>query len=90
MVIWKWTLTIDDKQILTIPKGAQFLTVQTQNGSPQIWALCDETAPKVMRSIAIYGTGHPIPKNPGQYIATFQLVNLGLVFHVFEIKEGKE
>jgi len=90
MVIWKWTLTIDDKQILTVPQGAEFLTVQTQNGDPQIWALCDETAPKVMRSIAIYGTGHPIPKNPGQYIATFQLVNLGLVFHVFEIKEGKE
>ena len=90
MVIWKWRLKLEEKQILSVPQGAQFLTTQTQNGNPQIWALCDETAPKVMRSIAIYGTGHPMPKNPGQYIATFQLIDLELVFHVFEIKGGKE
>ena len=85
MKIFKWTLEITDKQVVSMPLGAKILGVKMQGDSPQMWALCDENAPKEQRHIAIYGTGNPIHGEPGKYITTF-LVEFGIhVFHVFEI-----
>lgn len=77
--IWKWTLDMVNSQVINVPAGAKLLTVQMQNSDPQIWALCDEHAEKVPRRIAIYGTGNPIPDEPGEYIATFQMHHGALV-----------
>ena len=86
MRIWKWTLATTDKQTLNMPKGAKILTVQTQGEEAQLWALCDETAPKEPRQFVIHGTGNPMPPgDPGTYIATYQLMGGSLVFHVFEL-----
>lgn len=86
MRIWKYTLAITDVQKLSVPPGAKFLDVQMQEGVPQLWALVDEkNYDAVTRTIAIYGTGHPMPNLPGEYIATFQMGEL--VFHVFELKD---
>ena len=85
MRIWKWTLILTGEQTIEIPLAAEILTVQMQGDNPQLWALCDEHAHKSVRHIAIYGTGQPMPENPGKYIATFQLHNGALVFHAFEI-----
>lgn len=85
MKIWKFLLEIDDVQNVTMPAGARILTAQLQGEALCLWALCDEQAPKVKRAIRIYGTGHPLPLNPGEYIATFQLNHGALIFHVFEI-----
>lgn len=90
MKIWKWPLEITDLQTLDIPSDATILTVQTQNGSPQLWALCatpvENTTP---RHIAIYGTGNPLPDNVGRYISTFQMHDGAFVFHAFEVANGK-
>lgn len=86
MQIWKWTLEVTDAQSLKVPQDAQLLDVQVQGEMPQLWALCDESKPKVDRHIAIYGTGKPIPNQPGKYIATFQMRGGALVFHVFEVE----
>ena len=85
MRVWKWTLDLASVQTIKVPAGAKFLDVQVQNDTIQIWALCDENAPKEMRKIAIYGTGNPLPDNPGEYIATFQMYDSNLVLHAFEI-----
>ena len=66
-----------------MPKGAQILTVQMQHGTPQLWALVDPNAQRVLRRILIYGTGHPVDTF-NVYIATFQIMNGSLVFHVFD------
>ncbi len=87
MRIWKWTLKMVDNQVVNMPIGAKVLTVQMQNGEPQVWALCDEANPTEPRQIAIYGTGNPLPLEPGEYIATFQMHDGALVWHAFEIKE---
>lgn len=85
MRIWKWTLAVTDKQTLQMPAGAKLLTVQMQGEAPQLWALCDETAPKMPRLIAIHGTGNPMPDEwPGEYVGTFQIHGGALVFHVFD------
>lgn len=84
MVIWKWFIALTEQQTLGIPGGAKFLDVQMQAGVCCIWALCDPTALPAPRRIAMYGTGKPVPDNHGAYIATFQTLGGGLVFHVFE------
>lgn len=86
MKIWKYPLQIADRQHLRMPAGAKLLTVQTQTGLPQLWALVDEKAEHDYRAIAIYGTGNPMPDEPGQYIATFQTHGGDLVWHAFEVK----
>jgi hypothetical protein len=55
-----------------------------QYGAPTLWFLCNESAPKEDRTIAMFGTGNPIPDNPMEYIGTIQE---RLVWHVFEIVE---
>ena len=86
MRIWKVTLDVTDRQNINIPQGAKLLTVQVQEGrDPQLWFLCNENEPMSTRIIAIYGTGNPIPDDPGEYISTFQEFNGELVWHVFEI-----
>lgn len=86
MRIWKWTLIPTDVQTIEVPAGAKLLDVQIQCDMPQLWALCDESAPKEPRRIAIYGTGNPMPDEPGEYIATFQMHGGALVFHAFELR----
>jgi hypothetical protein len=88
MRIWKTTLNVTDVQAVEFPEGAKLLTVQMQHERPQLWALVDENAPIRARQVAIYGTGNPIPNEPGEYIATFQMHGGSLVFHVFEIKSN--
>lgn len=86
MQIWKWGLRITDVQAIEMPIGAKLLDVQVQHDMPQVWALCDETAPKAMRWFVMHGTGNMIDEVPGPYIGTFQLQNGQFVFHLFERK----
>lgn len=84
LTIWKYQLTTGT-QTIEMPKNAQILTVQTQNGSPFMWALVAPSAVKESRVFRVYGTGHTIKHDtPKNYIATFQLDSGALVFHVFE------
>lgn len=85
--IWKYQLHTTDTQNLTMPVGAEILTVQTQNG-PCLWVLVDPDAEMEKRTIETFGTGHAIPDTPvgeRKYIGTYQLHNGALVFHVFEL-----
>ena len=82
--IWKYPLSLLDRQSLGMPAGAQVLTVQLQAGGLQVWALVDSDAPEVERHFRIYGTGHPVSDDSGHYVGTFQIQGGALVFHVFD------
>jgi hypothetical protein len=86
--IFKYTLQIEDKQVINLPKGAEFLTVQTQFNELQLWALVDQNEiDQEERYIEIFGTGHPVYYDMGvdrKYLATCQLDDGNFVFHVFE------
>lgn len=83
--IWKYQLEITDDQVISMPTGAEILTVQMQNGKPCLWALVDPNEEtKTYRLIQIYGTGNPIPDGNRRYISTIQIFNGDLIFHVFE------
>lgn len=88
MKVYKYTLQVTDIQVLELPTAAKILDIQVQNGEPQLWALVDERHHYTeARTIAIYGTGHPMSENCGEYIATFQMHNGQAVVHAFEVME---
>jgi len=91
LTIYKWAIPIEDHFILELPKIAKILTVQTQKGTPQLWAIVDSEMKKETRYFRLSGTGHPLGEDYLRiinYIGTFQMENGALVFHLFEIKEG--
>lgn len=81
LTIWKYSIPIDDFIAVSMPEGAQVLTVQMQRDTPCIWALVDTEAPLVTCMFRLFGTGNPISGDAGEYVGTFQM--LGLVFHLF-------
>lgn len=86
MTIWKYSLDTTDNQQVMMPLEARLLSVQTQGGSPQLWALVDPKARQVQRRIRIYGTGNPVGEY-GKFVGTYQLAGGSLVFHVFDLGE---
>lgn len=84
ITIWKYSLKLDDKVKLEMPKGAQILTVQMQGITPYLWALVDTESKKEERTFFIFGTGTSNPRLGFElnYIGTFQ--ERFFVWHVFE------
>jgi hypothetical protein len=84
--IFKYKIETTDEQTISMPQGAEILTVQIQNGDPHIWVLVDMTQDDVIRTIEVFGTGNPIrdPNAPRRYVGTYQLRDGRLIFHVFE------
>jgi hypothetical protein len=70
---------------LSMPKDAQALTVQMQDLDAFLWAKVDPKKPNEKRTFHVYGTGPNMPDDPRMlYVATFQMVEMGLVWHVFD------
>ena len=75
---------------LCLPEGSRLLSVQAQNGKPQIWVMVDSD-PGALNSevhdIRIIGTGADATEvaDPASwnFLGTFQLNDGRLVFHVF-------
>lgn len=85
--IWKSDLAITDEQIISIPKGAKYLTIQMQRGMARLWYLADSLAPLVDTYIFMLSTGHPADQVEGcEFVDTFQLPEIGLVYHVFVLQ----
>jgi hypothetical protein len=83
--IYKYPLSVSDKQTIKMPVGAQILTVQVQESAPCIWALVESEKEDEDRYIEIFGTGRQIHVDMGidrYYIGTFQ--QGPFVWHVFE------
>jgi hypothetical protein len=88
-VIHKYPFEISDHICLFIKDAnAQILSLQMQNGVPCLWVLHDLSKPVFDRKFVLYGTGYPLPDNPGVFIGTFQYT--ALVFHLFETTSVKE
>ena len=83
MTIWKFPLEATDEQTIYVPRGAKILSVRTQGETPCLWALVDPDAEKEPTAVRIYGTGHDVPDDPGEFVGTVFLHGGSLVFHVF-------
>lgn len=89
LTIHKYQLAVCDKHTVEMPLGAEILCVQVQNDIPCLWAKVDPKAHRVDREIRIYGTGHDLDWDTGDYVGTFQVRGDFLVFHVFIQPEGQ-
>lgn len=83
--IWKFPIHAISAQSILMPKGAEIVSVQTQQGNPVMWAIVDTHADKEQRKFAVFGTGHNMPKDGLKYIGTWQESNQFLVWHLFEV-----
>lgn len=84
--VWKYTLNSDDILEISLPSGSLVLSVQEQNGEPQMWVLVNsEETIFEKRFFRLSGTGHPIRENIKSFIGTFQLYKGSFVGHLFEI-----
>lgn len=83
--IWKFPLRPFLNPIeISMPEGAQILSVQNQREDPVLWALVDTNGKPEVRRFLVFGTGHPIPGFVGKHLGTFQAQAGTVVVHVFE------
>lgn len=84
ITIWKFPIEVTDEQVIEVPRDPKWLTVQTQAGTPCLWALVNTDNPKSKVTVKVVGTGHDASKVLGSHhVGTFQIPQHGLVFHVF-------
>jgi len=82
--VFKYDVVMDDTFKLSLPQGAEVLSVGVQFGEPRMWVLVEPTAPVVERTFRVAGTGHHITGSL-KFIGTFQLEGGALIFHLFEV-----
>ena len=83
--IYKYEIDISDTQTLTLPKGAEILSVINQSESVCIYALVDtETTETEEYSLQCYGTGHTIRHDDSyRFLGTVVMLSGRFVLHVF-------
>lgn len=94
--IWKYRLSPrEGQQDVEMPMGAKILSVQSQYDEICIWAVVnpEQTEMDTVRFNNLY-TGSPIPRNPGEYMATCQVQrgesrSFITVVHVFRARTVK-
>lgn len=87
--IWKYKIE-PPFSVITMPRDAEVISLQIQNGAPYLWAVVETNNPTIERVFKTFCTGEPIVDFDGlkSFIGTYQLN--GYVFHVFEDDPLKE
>jgi hypothetical protein len=85
MKIYKYPFEVQNDVVIKMPKGANPLTVQEQNGLPYIWAIVDPKNDEIFYNFRIVGTGQEICFDllDYKYFGTFQLVHGKFIGHMF-------
>lgn len=82
--IWKFDVPIRDEFGLLMPKDAEILKLDLQDGLPKMWALVDPENLKKERFFIGRGTGHPINESNIRYVGTVVMRDGRFVLHLFE------
>ena len=84
--IWKYHVPFKDWFKLSMPDGAEILSVQMQGDLAFIWALVNPAAPLGHRYFRLAGTGDEIEEDKLSYVGTYQERDGSLVWHLFEME----
>lgn len=89
--IWKYSLTVGRRQEVSMPRGAEILTVKCQKisqaDSIEVWALVDSEKRQDEKHVfSVYGTGHEVSSEKHAYLDTVVCLDGDLVWHVFHYK----
>lgn len=83
--IYKYPIAVEDLQLVRMPKGAQIIAAQTQHNMICLWAIVDQREAQMeIRTIEVFGTGHPMEEGTRKHLGTVQFADGALIFHVFE------
>jgi hypothetical protein len=85
ITVHKYSFPIKDQFTLRLPKGAEILLVDEQEGNQLtcIWAKIDTEAELVQRKFFLCGTGTEVPPNV-KHVASFQQYNGTFIWHLWE------
>lgn len=81
--VHKYGLEVTDEQTIQAQRDWRPLSAQLQGGELVLWALVDTASPMVDHQVFVHGTGHEVNVAASRFVDTFQLSDMGLVFHVF-------
>ena len=85
MKIWKFYLGVGPETTVTLPKGAQVLSVGTQDELIHMWAIVDPDAARIEKNFHIVSTGEPCEHVRGMKFCGMAMMHGGsLIFHIFE------
>ena len=90
--VYRYELELTDEPAVHMPIGAEVLSVSTERGHLECWALVDVPGlpghePRTeLREFRVVGTGNPAPDDLGRFLGTVMELGGALVFHVFEVK----
>ena len=88
--IYKYDLPTSPGSIKVIKeKVLQYLSIQSQNNVPTLWALVDAEDTSAPTDIYAFGTGWELPDCVSQYLGTLQTPQ-GYVWHYFTLDSNKE
>lgn len=84
MIIWKYKIEMTGwQQYISMPKGAEVVSFQLQDGVPHIWvSVPDVYAIKEPKCFRLVPTGEDFYQVPGKFHGTIQLK--GFVWHLYE------
>jgi hypothetical protein len=91
--ILKFPFDIQGEFTILMPQQSALLSVQYQNQTPCIWAMCPDGLPGELRHFRIFGTGHVFILGifrEWHYLSTIQDPSHQLVWHIFEVKLREE
>lgn len=86
--IWKYTLELDLPNLIMMPDGAEFISVQIQMGNICMWMQVNPDASRVSRLFRLFGTGWEINKDDllSHALGTIQIMNGMQIYHLYECK----
>ena len=88
-VIYKYPISVTEKQFISIPVDAKILTVGIQNDIPCVWALVDDSLPISNVLIRIYPTGVEIDNYLTlKYLGTLSKLSANIIYHIFIDEQG--
>ena len=82
-IIWKYTL-VHGHQTVTMPEGAEVLSVAMQGDRIMLWALVRPDAAPSPRRFVVIGTGWKLPEGEWRFLRTVLTDGGAFVWHVFE------
>ena len=83
--IFKYELEVAEHQVLKLPKGSHFLSVESQKDNIVLYAVVDDSQPNTVDlSIKVVGTGQDVSNMEDfGFLGTVKLWNDSLMFHIF-------
>ena len=84
-VIYKYPISVDRDQPVTLPIGAKILCIKEQHSQLFMWALIDqEEDTRENVTILMYGTGYDVREPSQEYIDTVYTSGGDYVWHFFK------